>query len=254
MNATRAAAGVAMIGPTKRRVRPRFYVGMAILLIVLAVAGFWPQYYGPLLTGGELQLRHWAVHVHSSIFLVWLVLFLSQAAIVERRRTPLHRRLGPLIAAYGFAVAVMGLYAGLVLAARWVEIGRGLDSAATFAFAPLIDMLMFAGFLAVAVAARNRPEAHKRLMLMATFSIALVGVGRLVSRIPFIGFEDRWLWVPIMLAPLLIGMGYDLVTRRRVHTVYLIALPLYVLRLNQDFFTETEAWLSIGRPLVRIFL
>ncbi len=175
MNATQAAAGVGMIGGTKRRVRSRFYVGMALLLIVLAVAGFWPQYYGPLLAGGEPQLRHWAVHVHSSIFLVWLVLFLIQAAIIERGRTSLHRRLGPLMAAYGFAVAAVGLYAGLVLAARWVELGRGLDSAATFAFAPLIDMLMFAGFLAAAVVARTRPEAHKRLMFMATFSIALVG-------------------------------------------------------------------------------
>ena len=61
------------------RARSRFYVDLAALLIVAAIAGFWGQYYAPLLAGAPLQpfVQHWMIHVHSTVFLSWLVLFLA---------------------------------------------------------------------------------------------------------------------------------------------------------------------------------
>jgi ABC-type Na+ efflux pump permease subunit len=253
MNATVASAESGISTPQRRRARPRFYVGIGVLMIALAVAGFWPQYYGAVVGGTVApSVRFWLIHVHAAIFLGWLLLFLAQAGLVWSRRTELHRWTGTILAVYGFLAAAFGLFAGVSLAARLGTRTGNLDQAASFVFAPTIDMVFFAGFLAAAVVYRKRPETHKRAMLVATFSLATVGIGRLVDRIPFL--EPGWLWQPATLSPILIAIGYDLVVRRKVHPVLLIGLILHTLRLNQEVYTRTEAWLPIGRALIRQFL
>ena len=92
----------------------------------------------------------------------------------------------------------------------------GWLSAAAFVFFPLIDMVFFGGFLAAAIVYRKVPHLHKRAMFLATFSMAIVGLGRLVGRMPF---ESAWIWQPLNLAPLLVALAYDLYVCRKVYWV-----------------------------------
>jgi hypothetical protein len=249
MNSTIASAAAIAVPIPRRRLRSPFYAGLAMLMIGLALAGFWPQYYGSLVLGiVPPSTRHWLIHLHSTLFLAWLLLFLAQAVLVWRGRLALHRRLGRLFAWYGFAIAAVGLFAGFALAARFGQRMGDMEQAAIFVFAPSIDMVFFAGFLAAALVWRNRPERHRRAMLLATFSIAVVGIGRL-----FFPLGDPWLWQPLILSPLLLAFGYDLIVERRVHAVLAIGLVVHWLRLNQEVYTTTEAWLPIGRAVVAPF-
>jgi hypothetical protein len=118
-------------------------------------------------------------------------------------------------------------------------------------FAPTIDMVFLGVFLAVAVRYRKKPEIHKRAMLVATFSIAVVGIGRLLGRYP--AFESPWLWQPLTLAPLLLALAYDLAVKRRTHLVLVAGIFVHWLRLNQEVYTETEGWLPIRRALIAPF-
>ena len=253
MNATAAPKAPVIIAGRRRRSRSFFYVGIGLLMIVLAVAGFWPQYYGAL-AGRPVgpDVSHWLIHIHAAIFLGWLFLFLAQSALVWRGRTDLHRRFGAALAVYGFAAAAFGLVAGFALAARLGARIGNLDEGAAFVFAPTIDMVFLAGFLAAALVWRKRPETHERLMLLATYSIAVVVIGRLLFRIP--SLESAWLWQPATLSPILIAMLHDLIVSRRLHPVLLIGLFVHALRLNQEVYTKTEAWLPIGRALIAPFL
>lgn len=234
----------------RRRVRSPFYAGLALLMIGLALAGFWPQYYSWLAVGAAppASTRHWLIHLHSTLFLAWLLVFLVQAVLIWRGRLALHRRLGPWFTGYGFAIAAVGLVAGFALAARFGQRLGDMDQGATFVFAPTIDMVFLAAFLAGAWRWRNRPELHRRAMLVATFSIAVVGMGRL-----FFPLENPWLWQPLSLSPLLFALAYDLAIKRRVYGVLAIGLFVHWLRLNQDVYTTTEAWRPIGRILVAPF-
>jgi len=251
MSGTIASAEVTAPAP-RRRARSRFYLGIGLLMIVAAVAGFWPQYYGAAIGGAIApNAGHWLIHLHAAIFLGWMILFIVQASAVWRGRTDLHRRYGTAMAVYGFAAATIGLVAGFALAARLGAREGNPDAGATFVFAPTIDMVFLAGFLAAALVYRKSPETHKRLMLLATFSIAVVGIGRLVDRVDF--FDEGWLWQPANLSPILIAIGHDLIVRRRLYPVLLIGLVLHWMRLHQDVYTETEAWLPIGRALIRPF-
>jgi hypothetical protein len=86
-------------------------------------------------------------------------------------------------------------------------------------------------------------------MLMATMS-GLVGPG--VSRLPYVSGRTPVIGLVVM-AFLLAGPVYDLVTRRRVHPAYLcgfslalIAIPPVVLQLS-----ATSAWHGVASWVLR---
>ena len=250
MNAT-IASTERPAGPTpaSRRLRSPFYAGLAVLMIALALAGFWPQYYSSLVVGiVPPPARHWLIHLHSSLFLAWLLAFFCQAALIWRGHLALHRRLGNLLVWYGFAIALVGLIAGFALAARFGQRMGDPEQGASFVLFPTIDMVFFAGFLAAAWAWRYRPERHRRAMLVATFSIAVVGIGRL-----FFPIGGPWIWQPLTLSPLLLAFAWDLAARRQVHGVLAIGLLVHLLRLNAEPFAQTEYWLPLGRVLIAPF-
>ena len=57
------------------------YPLLGALLTLWVIAGFWPQYYHPLLTGALLAPRasSWGIHVHAAVFLLWVAGFAVQA-------------------------------------------------------------------------------------------------------------------------------------------------------------------------------
>ena len=166
-------------------------------------------------------------------------------------RARVHLKMGPWLAAYGFVIAAVGAYAAGLLAHRRGVRENDFDAAASFVFFPLIDMVYFAGFLAAAVAYRKISHLHKRAMLLATFSIAVVvGHRRLVGQT---GLGSALIWQPLILAPVLIAIAYDIFVCRKVYLVMAVGLVVHLFRLNADPFADSEIWLPFGRVLVAPF-
>jgi hypothetical protein len=252
MAATRAARA----RTTGRRGRTRFYIGVALLMIAIALAGFWPRFYGPVSTGAALDPRssHALIYLHSTLFMGWLFMLLAQAFLARSGYIRVHLKVGPILATYGFAIAAVGTYAGLVLAARRTQFGFTLDQAASFAFVTTTDMLVFAGLLSAAVLWRRVPETHKRLMVLATWSLAIVGFNRLLFNNFPVLLEYRWLTMFLMPLPAILGIGYDLAAGRRPHTIWWVGVAVFLLWANRRFVSQFEAWLPIGRELIRPFI
>jgi hypothetical protein len=252
------SANAIPISPVRAvRARSRFNTGMGILMLAVVIAGFWPPYYGPLLKGDALQpfIQFWGIQLHAAFCLGWLVCFLIQAVLVQQARTDLHRRTGWVMAVFAVLVTAVGVWCGFAIAYKKMELGMSLDEAAGFLFIPLSDMVMFAGFLAAAIAYRRRVELHSRLMLLATLTLAIVGSGRLVFIIfPKLFDQNIWLFGFVWLTPLWLAMGHDLLTRRRVHFVYFIGLLLFAPRVKLEPLMESEGWRAIGRALLQPFL
>lgn len=234
-------ASARLARPSTRR---GFYVGMALLLAAMVVAGFWPTYFGPL--AGGTYAGSWVFHLHGAVFMGWMGLFVAQVALVSAGRTRLHRRLGTVGIAYGILVLLVGL--GVSFYAPVMHIASGawdLDSAAAFLLLPLGDMVLFAGFFGAAVRYRRAPEIHKRLMLLATIAVIFAAVAR---RIPF---DQPGTFVAIWLAPVAAAMAYDWRTRGRVHQVYLIGLAILLVAFARVWAMNHEPWLTIGRTLLQ---
>ena len=244
-----------------RPVRGRFYVGIALFMTAIVVAGFWPSYFGPLFHGNVA--RPWVIQLHGLVFVGWMALLLAQVVLVSRGRTRLHRKLGTFGIVYGCLVLAMGLVVSF--AAPLLHLAAGewdMDRAAGFLLVTLGDMTLFGMFFGAAIVYRRQPEIHKRLILTATAALLFAAVGR----IPFIeslfpaGVSGTSLIRPLFifdlvwLSPLLVGMGYDWITRRRVHPAYVIGTMGLFIGSARILFTQSESWLRIGRPLLKALM
>jgi len=242
---TRVAASVAVIaegGPARApRRRRRFYVGLSLLLAAIVVLGFAPSFFA-IARGAP---KPWIVHVHAAVFLGWLALLVWQAVLAARGKIAAHKRVGTFGIAYACIVLVLGLAATFVVPAAHVRAGEwDLDRAASFLTIPLVDMLLFGGFFGYAVVYRTKPEIHKRLIVLAFVAFILPGAGRLwfASSVPAT--------IVAWFTPLLVAMGYDLVTRRRVHPVYWLGAAILGVSLLRLPLGESQIWLRVGRALL----
>ena len=234
----------------------RFYVRMATACLVVAVVGFAPTYWVPMLRG-TLDI-HPLAHLHAAAFYGWLLLLIKQSSLASAGRLARHRSLGML----GVALATAMLFVGIGMA---IDSIRELDAAGLgeqgrrFAIVPLTAAPFFAGMFALAVAkARNR-ELHNRLILVATISLLQAAVGRvfllLLAPPRPAGFTGPLIPPPVavtimpgLVADLLIvvAMIHDRRTRGRIHPAYLIGGAAVVfLQVIRVPLSATTAWAHV---------
>jgi hypothetical protein len=219
----------------------RFYVGVAIAVLITVFLGFSRSYFLKAYYGTpELSLL---LHIHGLVFTSWVLLFLIQTTLVAADRTNLHRKLG----VGGAVLAALVLVVGTTTAILRVKGGSApIPGVPPLAFlaVPFFDMVVFAILLGAGLLLRNRPDTHKRLMTLATISlmsapIARLPIGVLQAGPPaFFGLTD--LFIVAMLV-------YDFATRRKVHpaTIWggLVLVASQPLRL---MISGTPAWLAFA--------
>ena len=205
------------VGRTAERV---FYSGMAVLLCLCVYVGFSPTYFRAGLIHAPLPSP--VLHVHGAAFTLWMVLFLVQSALISARRVKWHRSLGIVAFCLPPIMIVLGVIAAIDALHRGVQIGP-LDSATSLAI-PLLSILAFAIVIFASWRARRRPDAHKRLILIATSGIVAAAFGRFPwDRVGYPPAAGAVTGVGILLLMLL---AFELITIRRVHRSTMWAAPL----------------------------
>jgi hypothetical protein len=155
----------------------RFYVGAALGVVVVVLAGFSIDV--DLLR--DMSGLSALVRLHGVVMLGWIALFLTQTVLVARRRVDLHRRLGIFGAALA-AVIVIADTATAVVAFRLG--GRHLPPgmpAPLFLALALFDLLTFAILVSGAIALRRRSDWHKRLILLGVIMVLDAALARFIS-------------------------------------------------------------------------
>jgi hypothetical protein len=159
----------------------RLYSYAALAVAVLVFAGFARSYYLRAFLSAR-QLTPLA-HVHGALMTGWIVLFLTQALLITKRRVAVHRRLGVLGAALA---AVIVIVASLTVAAaihrRFPGVGAARFGRIFVEFDGL-SLWLFGALVCAAIAWRRRPDVHKRLMLCATVALLPPAVGRLAEHL-----------------------------------------------------------------------
>jgi hypothetical protein len=234
--------------PATRGLRRKFYIVLAVLMLLLIFVGFWPSYYGPLMQGtAEAPLL---LHVHGVIYIGWMALLILQVTLAARGQMRTHRAVGSFGIAYGALIWILGVIVSFLAPAFNVNSGEWtVDQAAAFMPIPLGDMVLFGGFFLAAVIYRGQPELHKRLMLLATMAILFAAAFRLQN-----AGVSRPAAIVVWYVPLALAMIYDFRQRGRVHVLYLIGAVVMGIALLRMPFGETETWLRIGRPIVEALI
>ncbi|MCU1319800.1 MAG: hypothetical protein JWP98_1318 [Edaphobacter sp.] len=153
--------------PVNRTVERVFYSGMAILLCVCVFIGFSPTYFQAGMMRAPLPSP--ILHIHGAVFTLWMLLFVVQAALISARRVKWHRSFGTVAFCLPPIMIVLGVIAAIDALHRGVKIGP-LDPAVSAAI-PLIGIVGFTIVIYASWRARRRPDAHKRLILIATMGL-----------------------------------------------------------------------------------
>ena len=220
-----------------------FYLTMSIALFVPVFAGFARSFYLHFLFPAFPRPLETIFYVKGLFFTAWCVLLIVQTGLVATDRRPLHRRLG--VAGVGIAIAMvaMGVYGTLVAAAR-APGGPVEAMPLSFMVIPLTDMALFGTLVGFAVANRNNPQTHKRVMLIATIGLVVAGV----TRLP--GLDDAPFQVAVAASDafLLAIVAWDLASRGRLHPATLGAGgALVAVQTLRVVVASSPAWLAFCR-------
>ncbi|MDB5441812.1 MAG: hypothetical protein JWP73_188 [Phenylobacterium sp.] len=252
----------AAINPARARTG-YFYVWMAGACALIAFGGFAPTYWLQLAPGTFVGPP--LLHIHAVLFSAWTLLLLSQTLLAANGRLDHHRAWGLAGIALGSAMVVLGIIAAIYSMKVGLAAGYG-DKSRGFLLVPMTAIGLFAGFFIAAIANINRPETHKRLILLATISLLQAALARVFFVLatgggpglrPGIGPPPPMAiaLVPSLLLELLIvaGVVYDWRTRGRPHPAWLAgaAIITAVVVLRGPLST-TPGWIGFAESLAHI--
>lgn len=241
--------------PIPRRVEGRFYIGMALAAVGITMAGFGPAALDTASRRAPLTL---AVAAHGAVFSAWLLLFLTQTLLVPTRRTVLHRRLGYAGVVLAVLMIASGYATAIAMARRGHDLSGDLIRATSNPLELLVfqlgDLISFSVLVGLAVWYRNRPEVHKRLMLLATIGALMpAALAHIIGHSPVL----REMRAPIILVPLVpllfAGAVHDRLSRGRIHPVSLwvaVALLLWS-NLRAAVIGPSDVWQKFATWLIR---
>jgi len=229
---------------SRRWVERYFYLCMSLLIAVVVIYGFSHTVDNRLIHANPR--RPILLLVHAILFSSWVAFYITQSVLVRTRKLQLHRTLGWAGVALGTSMVVVGPWVAVVMA-RFDTSQLHRANRDAFLIVPLSDMVAFAICFGLAILWRQVPERHRRLMLIATCALTGAAFGR----------------IPVMHSPLvfyvgvdgliLLGVLRDFAVSRRIHSVYLIAIPLLVIwqtAATQIFVHRASFWIRIAHRLL----
>ena len=227
----------------------RFYGGMAIAILAVAILGFARTYFlRPLLPAPtpELPGLTHLVHLHAFLFTGWVLLLFAQTRLVAAQRIDLHRRAGIL----GVAMAITMVGVGALVALHAVIRGVapfGMDPH-RFLIVPLVAITLFSVFVVAGVRARRRDQqAHKRYMLLGTIALLPPAVARWALLLG-LGPPVVLAVATLFLLPLVV---WDWKVLGRIHPVTLWGgLLIAISGPARLLIAQTDAWVAVSHWLV----
>ena len=220
------------------------YIGMAGLAMLIVFVGFAPTFY---LNGHfEHHVLTPVVILHGIAFSGWILLLVAQTSLVKLGRTDVHRKLG--IA--GAILAVIMVSLGVTVAIAFARRGIGTPQEGLilryFLPFPLLAMLAFTSFVGAAIYWRRSPEVHKRLMLLATFTVLQAAISRL--HLAFIARYHAPAYFVLTDMLLLASVLYDYRSQRRIHVAYMYGGALLVFsQLASMGLAHVRGWIPLAR-------
>lgn len=222
--------------PANRRSVRWFFVGMASVLVVIVGVGFAPSFYLPSVirpeesAAGKVDFPAYIV-LHGILLTSWFLLLFTQAVLIATKRVHIHRSLG--IAGVVIAAVLVPLSAFVVT--------RSVARSNLGALAVIGDygvLLLFTLLVSLAVRNRAKPDVHKRLMLIASISIAAPAIVRWPGAESVVPFSILGPQVALFAALIV----HDIITGRRVHpatgwgvAAYLVVAGVCVPLAMSDF-------------------
>jgi len=233
---------------TKRRgglLEYYFYFAMALVIPAIVAFGF-------SFTIGR-NLIHPAIprpkilYLHAAVFSGWLGFFLLQSALVRTHKVKVHRSIGWFGAGFGALIPVVGVTTAIVMG-RFDIRALHKNHVEMDLMIPLWDMAVFSTAFGLAIYWRGKPEYHRRLVYVATCALTAAAFGRFPAYL----LNPNFFYAGVDLL-ILFGVVRDWTVGRKIHPVYLYALPLLIAGQAIVMYTNAHDlayWFGIARVLL----
>ncbi len=207
--------------------RSSFQLALALVMTAAVLVGF--GYEVPTYIVHPKAQRPAIMWVHGVAMLAWIVLYVTQTALVRTSNLRLHRRLGQ----FGMVLALVMV--PLMLSASWIMDrfnrvhfpGPSLAADVSFVAVELWDAVGFAVLIGLGAAMRTEPEFHRRLMFLGTCILVDAGFSRFPVPWGPAGTElPEWAAYIALDALIVITMVRDWRLIGRPHLVFAITLPV----------------------------
>jgi hypothetical protein len=224
-----------------------FYFSMSVLIAVVVVYGFSHTVGKKLIYA--VPERPFLLYLHAGVFSGWVAFFIFQSALVRTRNVRLHRIIGWFGVALGVAIPILGVTTAITMSRfkmtylHATETASGLGLVVSF-----FDVIAFAVPFALAIYWRNKPEFHRRLILIATCALTSAAFARFPKYLVPPGLF--YLGVDLLI---LLGVIRDLIADRRIHRIYLWALPLFLMGQVFALYTvikDLPYWVRISHAIL----
>jgi hypothetical protein len=236
--------------------RPRFYLWLALACAAVAIGGFmgtyWLQLPARTFRGPAL------LHLHGALCTAWVLFLISQSSLVTRGKVRSHRSWGLFGIALASVLTVVAL--AVAITAMNERVGQYGDAARSFLIVPFSAITLFAGFTAAAIANVNRPEWHRRLMIIGTVCLIQAAAARVFFLIATGGGPGMR---PGMLPPppvsiaampaflleliLVAGMIRDWRVLRRIHPAWIVGVvTITATELVRAPISASSGWLEFA--------
>lgn len=217
-----------------------YFIAFTLIFATIVLTGFSRTFFIPVARG--TFSKPLIVHIHGALFFAWTALLVSQALLAATRRLRAHRKVGSFA---GWLVLPM-LVLGTIVAARDTvhDYRAGGDEAVlSFFYGELADLAMFGLLAGGAMLMRNKPEYHKRWVILASLGL----MGAAVGRIPEISAFGEYIFLGMIASV----AAFDIASRGTVHRATVIgATALLLLELSEERIGNTAVWLNTAHHLL----
>lgn len=237
-----------------------FYSVATLLLVVLTVVGFQLFYFhgkaypfpGRPLTPPIKSL----LIIHGVAMSLWMLLAIAQPMLVAGGNRRFHMMIGKVAAVIAACLVVLGMKLGIdSCKVAPPELMYGPLTPKQFMAVPVLDITLFALFVAAGVLTRKRPDIHRPMMFFAS----LTAVAAAISRIDYFNhlyagtMWERWFGVTfftVVIAGLFLILKCAVFRKfDRWFAAGFALLALWCLMIAQG--ATTSAWDTIATILLR---
>ena len=221
-----------------------FYLFMSLVLAALVILGFSRTVNANLFRANPPRpLLLW---MHGAAFSMWVAFFIAQSALVRARKVSVHRLLGWFGAGLAVVMVVLGVMVAVVMT-RFDTVVLQQKGIEAFLLVPFSDMIIFGSCIAMAIYWRKKPEYHRRLVFIASCQLMGAAIGR------FDFMFNHSLFYLALDGLIVLGMVRDWVVDKRIHKVYLYALPSLIVVQSLAIYTwriNPKWWQGITQAII----
>lgn len=194
------------------------YTTIGVIGLAAALIGFSKTFIFPVATGsfGAPMI----VYVHGAFTFSWVILFPVQALLIKAENWSTHFKLGVIGALAAVGTGLTMPLVGKFQVERELALGFG-EIAISSILGTVSAAVLFLGFVAAALWNRNRPEVHKRLMLIATIHVLWPAWFRFRHYFPSVQPPEIWFALLAADSLFILAWIWDYRQNGRVHPVLL---------------------------------